>query len=335
MAQPDNDTLVPPPHGRRRFLLRAGGLAAALAAFAAVGCAPRAPLRIAAQAWPGYAFLFMAGRAGLSAAGGVEIVETANLGKSAEALLAGQVDGAALTLDEVIRLLRRGMALKIVLILDISAGGDAVLARPEFAQPAALRGRRIGVEPSTLGAIMFARVLEAGGLQPADVERVGIDVDHVRAWESGGLDAIVSYDPYARALEDRGLARVFDSRAIPGQIVDVLAVRADALEPQQEALGALVRGHFLARADWMGRPFDSAFVLGDILGIRPDAVRGAMSGLDLPDAAFNRHLLHPPANDLMHTAAAIGGIMVRFGIIDSVPMLDGLFTPSFIPGDLG
>jgi NitT/TauT family transport system substrate-binding protein len=53
---------------------------------------------------------------------------------SLQALAAGTVDGAGLTLDEAIGARAAGLDMKIVLVFDISTGADVLLARPEISR---------------------------------------------------------------------------------------------------------------------------------------------------------------------------------------------------------
>lgn len=61
------------------------------------------------------------------------------------------------------RLRGAGVALQVALICDVSAGADVLLAPPAIANLAALRGRRIGVESTALGAPVFREQKFAAG----------------------------------------------------------------------------------------------------------------------------------------------------------------------------
>lgn len=146
---------------RRHFieLLGAAGLAATL------GCARvLPPLRIAAYPWPGYEFLFLGRQEGWFTAEEVHLIETASATDSLARLAAGEVDGAALTLDEVLRAREQGLPLMMVLVFDVSVGADVVMARPEIRTLADLKGRGIGYESSGTGALMLHKLLAVADL---------------------------------------------------------------------------------------------------------------------------------------------------------------------------
>ncbi|MFM7274830.1 MAG: ABC transporter substrate-binding protein, partial [Gammaproteobacteria bacterium] len=199
------DPAALPDAGRRRLL---AGLAALLC-LPGTGCAPEMPLRVAVQPWCGYQFLTLAEQEGWLSARQVELLRVPLAADSVSALRGGRVDAAALTLDEVLLLLAQGMSLSVVLVFDVSAGADVLLAKPGITSLPGLAGQRIGVEDSALGKIVLASALEAAGLRREQVTVVPIREDHPRVWESGALDAIITYAPSLAKLEALGLQRLF------------------------------------------------------------------------------------------------------------------------------
>lgn len=319
----------------RRDFLQIGVKTLLATAFGGLGgCGAGKPLKIAAQIWPGYSFLYLAREQGLISGDSMELIKTANLGASASALVKGQVDGAALTLVEVVSILDQGLPLRVVLVLDSSSGADAVLVKPGIKKLADMKGKYIGVESSALGAVMLAKLLEASGLTRDDINIIAMDFDHLKVWGSGKLDAIITYDPIANLLEQKGLVRIWDSRKIPGTIIDVLAVRSEAIDGYSLALTEIVAGHFKALAMWQKNPIDTAYLLGKTLQINVDEVTSTFKDLDLPDASFNRHYLSPPASELKKTITDLIQIMIHDKLIRQPPDFDNLFTADFLPGDL-
>ena len=141
-----------------------------------------------------------------------------------------------------------GIDLKVALILDVSDGADVVLARPPLTLRQ-LEGRRIAVEDSAGGAIMLSALLAAAGLRIEQVRKVSYTLDRsVDFYRQKQADFVITVEPWGSRLEQVGAQRIFDSRRIPGRIVDVLAVRADAAKSHPAALRQLVRAHFQALA---------------------------------------------------------------------------------------
>jgi NitT/TauT family transport system substrate-binding protein len=318
---------------RRDFLRLGTGVATATALGGLGGCEPGAPLRIAASPWAGYVFMFLARDEGWLPEGRVELVETAVLSDSVKALAEGRVEAAGLTLDEVLRLRDQGTPLSIGTVFDVSAGADALVAKPAIKSLADLKGRRIAVEDASLGTIMLAKVLEAAGLERTAVSIVPLGSDHVEAWERGQADAIITYEPGLSRLEARGLVRLFDSRSLPQVILDVLAVRTEAMERHAEALRALIAGHFRALRLWRRNPIDTAYRLSSRLGVQATDVGRVFKGLDLPDAQYNLEYLSAPAPELTRATTEIAEIMHREGLLVDPLTTDRLFVSDYLPGD--
>lgn len=306
--------------GRRELLAGAAALSAGVAA-----CDAQAPLHIALHPWPGYEFMRLASRSDLIDAP-VKIVDTATVQQSLEMLTYGSVDGAGLTLDQVLGLRRNGQDIAVALVFDVSAGADALLAVPEIYSLGALRGKSIGVERSTLGEIMLAKVLESAELDRSDIDVVYIDDDHVAAWDRGGLDSIITYDPARSQLRSRGLRQIFDSRRLPRLIVDVLGVRRSSANRKASALRKLNAAHFALLDEWKRSPVDLAYRLATMLSSSPEEVIDSYAGLDLPDAVYNRRYLTPPASEMTSAAQVIAAILAF-----PVPAND-VFVADFLPG---
>jgi NitT/TauT family transport system substrate-binding protein len=318
----------------RRELLRLGAGAVAWASAATLAaCAPPTPLRIAVQPFCGYQFLSLANEEGYLRGAGVELVPVATYTDAVKALVNDTADGAPVTLDQVLELRDRGMPLITVMVFDISAGADVVLARPGIDTLADLRDKRIGVEQTSLGTVMLAKLLDAAGLARRDVSIIPMDEDHFAAWQRGGMDAVLTYEPILSQLRALGLAPIFDSRSLPQTIVDILAVRATAASSHASALRALIAGHFRAQKLWRSNPIDTAYRLAGFLGVPAESVPGVINGLDLPDLVYNRHYLTPPAAELTHAAIDLGAILAREGMLRHPPQLAGLFVPDYLPGD--
>ncbi|MDR9441043.1 MAG: ABC transporter substrate-binding protein, partial [Halomonas sp.] len=157
----------------------------------------------------------------------------------------GELDGAALTLDEVLKARAEGLPLAVILVFDDSVGADMVLARPQIATLADLSGARIAVERSAVGSLVLHKLLEAAGLTADQLEVVDLPPDRQLAvWRQGDIDAVVTYEPTASQLMREGARRLYDSSQFPDMILDVLAVRHDRLRWRTDALEALVLAHF-------------------------------------------------------------------------------------------
>jgi NitT/TauT family transport system substrate-binding protein len=316
----------------RRRALQALALPA-LATLALPGCAPAgvAPLRIGAHPWVGYELMYLA-RERRYIAETVRLVEIPTASASLRALSAGTLEGAGLTLDEVLSARARGLALQVVAVVDVSNGADVLLGSPAVGSLAALRGRRIGVEQSATGALMLDAALARTGLRAADVQLVPLAFnEHAQAFQSGRVDALVSFEPVRSQLLGQGAQVLFSSADVPGLIVDVLAVRADAVPRQAAALSALVAGLFRAQADWRRDPTAQAPLMAARLRLPPATLVRAFDGLDLPDLAANHQWLTGAAPTLAQSAARLAAVMRRAALL---PPLRAGSAPHAVAGEV-
>lgn len=311
---------VPRCAARRAWLARC--LVVAGSASGLVGCdGQREALRLGAQVFPGYELLFLARHLGHLPESSVRLFEMPSASASLRALASGALEGACLTLDEVLVARSRGVPLTVVLVLDVSMGADALLARAALRDLADLRGRRIGVETSAVGAVMLDAALRAAGLQPGDVRVVPLQFDeHERAFTSGRVDAVVTYAPIKQRLQAAGAQLLFSSREVPGLVTDVLAVRSPFVSSHRRALAQAVSGHLAARDAFVRAPALHAPAMAPRLGLPPADVPDAFRDLELPDLARNRQLL-AAADGLRAKAEQLHGVMQRAGL------LEGPFEP--------
>lgn len=299
-------------------------------------CAPGSELVIASHVWPGYELMFLARQEGWITAQEVRLHETASASASLEALAAGRVAGAALTLDEVLLARARGMRLSVVLIFNISNGADVVLGRADVRDLADLRGARIGVEMSALGALVLHEVLIAAGILRSEVEIIPASADqHVELWGSGRADALITYEPIASRLEATGAVRLFDSRAMPDTVFDVLAVRPEPAARHRDELRALLTGHFRALRHLRHNPLDAAYRMAGRLALTGPQTLDIFHRLELPDLAKNRLYLGADRDRLEAAARKLSRVMVDAGLLardDDLKMLtDDRYLPAVVP----
>ena len=68
--------------------------------------------------------------------------------------------------------------------------------------------------------------LDHASLRQADISIVSVAVqDSVIAFEQARVDAVVTHEPYRSQILARGGHKLFSSRDIPGQIIDLLITR--------------------------------------------------------------------------------------------------------------
>jgi len=232
--------------------------------------------------WPGYEPLHLAQRRGLLDKERVRLVSYRSATQAMRALESNAIDACTLTLDEVVTLTCGGVPLTIVLVMDVSSGSDCIIGQKDITVMTDLRGKRIAVESTALGALMLLRALEMSGLSESDVVPVWVEVArHVDAFKEGKIDASVCFEPTRSTLLAQGGNELFTSAEMPGEIVDVIAVRTESLREHEMALRHLGASWDRALKLLDDAPEESYEILGERMGKRGDEVRAAYAGLTL------------------------------------------------------
>ena len=195
------------------------------------GCVrePEAVLRIGTNVWIGSEPLYLARELGHLDPATVQLVEYPSASEVLRAFRNQAIDGMVISLDELFGLAVDGFQPRIILVVDVSHGADVVVGRRGMRTMHDLKGKSVAVESSALGAFVLSRALAINGMQASDVNVVHLESnEQPEAFEKGQVDAAVTFDPYRAQFLRAGAKTLFDSTQIPGEIVDLLAVRATA-----------------------------------------------------------------------------------------------------------
>ncbi len=238
------------------------------------------PLVVGLAPWVGYDPFIVAREGGLVDASRVKMVELTTNAEAVRHFRNGLLDAAALTLDQVLQLDSQGIDLRVVAVLSESAGADVVMASPVVTSPEHLRGKPVLLEPSTVSALMLRSLLQAGGLREGDITVLALESSqHLAAMQAGRAVAAVSYEPLATQLRQAGFSSLFDSRLMPGQILDVLVVRPDVLTLRAGDVDELLLAWTLGLERMQSDLEASALMLAPSLQMTAQEYRSTLDGL--------------------------------------------------------
>jgi NitT/TauT family transport system substrate-binding protein len=300
-------------------------------ALAACAPAPREPIRLGLLVFPPYELFYLAAESGELPRETARLVSYRSPAELARAYESGVLDAMAATLEYGLALHRGNEGHRVVLILDVSHGADALIARPPLASLAELRGRRVGAESGELGSYVLQRALDSAGLRHDEIEIVAVDMgDQEEAYLAGRVDGLVTYDPVRARLVAAGARELFTSREIPGEIVDVLIVRDELLANRRDDLRRIVAAWFASRASFLADPRAAAERIAPREALTADQLLATLAGVRLPDAAENAALLSGRDPALVDSVRRREDRLVAAGIVDRLPPLDRLFDPSLL-----
>lgn len=238
-------------HTMRRLLstliLMVVGLGAAMAVALQTGYLWRKHdvLHIAISSWPPDELLALAEARGFFRDAGIDakLHRMDDITAIRNAVRFDGVDGGTMTLVEMLNLHAvNSVPTKIVLLQDFSNGADVITASKAIQNIASLRGKKVGVESSSVGILLLAEALTSQNMRLDDVNVIAIEQSEIAtALAAGVIDAAVFYPPYTtEILRDARFHRLFDSSQISGTIIDVLVLRAEEYEAHKAQLPRLI-----------------------------------------------------------------------------------------------
>ena len=307
-------------------------LLAVIMAIALTNCSTQTniPLRIGANLWTGYETLYLARDLGYYEDKPIRLVDYPSGTEEVRAYRNKEIEGAGLSIDQALVLAATQENIRIIAIMDVSNGGDVILGKPEFADMQALKGKRVGVEATSLGAFFIARALEENGMTTNDIQIVSLELtEHERAYKEGQVDAVVTFGPARTKLLEAGAKLLFDSSQLPGEIVDTLAVSTEAIANSPETIQALVDGRFRALDYFEKNPQDAAARMAKRTQVTPEQILNAFAGISQPNLEENQKLLDQSDPALVNGMTKLVKIMVDNKLlpktIDPASILDDRF----------
>lgn len=255
------------------------------------GCSePEDTVRIGANRWLGYAPLYLADDLGWMQQGHLRLVEYPHATGVLRGYRNGMLDAALLTLDEALILQSSGQPVEILLVADVSTGADVLFAKSSITQLSELRGKRIGVENSALGAYFLSRTLDLAKLNRTDVRVLDMPInEHLTALQNDQIDAAINFASASLDFAELNAHPLLDSRALPNEIVDVLVINPHTITSEQaKRLRAL---WFTSLKEWQHQRASHDQRLERRLGLSQNELEVTLSGLQMGDATLNQQLV--------------------------------------------
>jgi NitT/TauT family transport system substrate-binding protein len=294
------------------------------------GCGrePEPVLRIGTNVWIGSEPLYLARELGHLNPEVVQLVEYPSASEVLRAFRNQAIDGMVISLDELFGLAVDGLQPRVILVVDVSHGADAVVGRASMRTMKDLKGKPIAVESGALGAFVLSRALALNGMQASDVTVVHLESnEQPSAFDKGQVDGAVTFDPYRSQLLRAGATTLFDSKEIPGEIVDLVAVRASVLEKQPKAIQALLAGWFSA-IDYLKRePNDAARRMGIRQQTSGEQFLEALKGLHIPSREENLRMIGGPNPELAVSGRRLMTLMMEAKLLRTGLEIEEVLAP--------
>ncbi|MDF1686308.1 MAG: ABC transporter substrate-binding protein [Parvibaculaceae bacterium] len=305
-------------------------LAILFAGIAACDDAPERPLRFGSTLWPGYEPPFIINDFNPEAAETLTPIQFLSATEVIQAFRNGSLDVVGLTLDETITLQAMGADVTVILIADISNGGDVILARPGITSIKELTGKKVAVETTALGAFILTRALEKNGMDSQEILPVlTTSMRMVSTYTDGEVDAVVTYEPHRTKLLRLGAKEVFTSKDMPGEIIDVVVVDRTLIEKRPEDLKKFV-DLWLEGVAIINTSKQADELIASRHQLSAEEVRSSYQGLILPDRAANKDFFKDDAVKITALTKRLEKVLSENKLIQPDIKTDQLFDGQFV-----
>jgi NitT/TauT family transport system substrate-binding protein len=179
--------------------------------------------------------------------GKVEIVKFKEYTVSITAMVAGEVDACAMTLQEALSFaVDGGVPVTVILVNDYSNGNDAVFGPPGSTL------KDLETNPVLLEEFSVSQYVSYRALQTNDLDAKKLQVRNTPGDEIPKVFLPAAKKPFAvtwnphvvRIQENAGGNTLFTSANIPGEVIDAIVIRSDRIKGNEASIEALVKSYY-------------------------------------------------------------------------------------------
>jgi NitT/TauT family transport system substrate-binding protein len=321
-----------------RLFKPALGLAVALAAVSSFAAGPT-PLKIGTVVWIGYGPFYVAEA--------LDLYKKYNLKVSLQvftdpalippAIASGAIDGGHLTYDQVVGQVAAGNMQKVVMPIDYSNGGDAIVAVNSIKKVADFKGKKVGFNPLSPSDFLLSYALKINGLTDKDITAVSMTPEAVpAAMASGQMPIGVTYEPSLSQILSQGGGKkfnvVFSSKNAPGLIADVMVFDEKFIKAKPAEIKGMIQAYLDGLAYMKAKPEESAKIIGKFMGVTPKEVKEQLSGVyNIPLAEMSKAFAKgTETTSYFASGDIIGQLLKAKGQIKVVPATESTFDASFV-----
>jgi NitT/TauT family transport system substrate-binding protein len=300
------------------------------------GAAGMTKVRMAFSTWTGYGPLVVAAQNGFFRKYGLDVsysIVEAPAAREA-AIRAGQLDGAATTIDTFTRWSAQGASLQIVFGIDRSEGGDGIVAKKSITSVKQLKGKTVAVSTGTVSEFFFDYVLRQNGMSISDVNLKDMPDSSVSGstFVAGRVDAAVTWEPWLSRAAKTSFGHILVSSAVyPNIIVDAFAFSSSFVKAHPAAVRNFVKAYFEAVNFTRTNKSGAYKVIGKYVSETPAGVASDLSKVPLMDLAASKAYFGSGGNGPIYvTARGAANFWLRLKKISKMPNFSQLINSSFM-----
>lgn len=253
------------------------------------------------------------------------------------AIASGAVDGGMLTYDQVVGQVAAGRNMKVVMPIDYSNGGDAIVADGSITKVADFKGKKIGYNPLSPSDFLLSYALKTANLSEKDITPVSMTPEAVpAAMASGQLPIGVTYEPSLSQILGQGGGKkfkvVFSSKNAPGLIADVLVFDDKVIKAKPAEITGIMKAYLDGMAYMKAKPAEAHKIIGKFMGVSAAEVKEQLTGVyNIPLAEMPKAFL--PAKETTSYYASgdiIAQLLKAKGQITTIPATEATFDAGLV-----
>jgi NitT/TauT family transport system substrate-binding protein len=198
------------------------------------------PLTVGMNDWPGYSVILYAEAKGLFTKRGldVKLVHFEEQSDNLRATMRGYQDASFAPLPQAMQLDFPQAIPEFILVADVSAGSDGIVARPGLNFMAEMTGKKISARFGSIAHVILLEALWANDLDLDEVEIVDLSNEEgIAHLKDGSIDAAVLWDPLlGKTAKEIGGNIIYTTAEIDSMVVDGLITRPEVVEEKEEEL---------------------------------------------------------------------------------------------------
>lgn len=325
---------------RNHFFKPALGLALSLVSLTSFA-QTAASMKIATVVWIGYGPFYVAEA--------LDLYKKYNLKVSLQvfndpalipaAIASGAVDGGMLTYDQVVGQVAAGRNMKVVMPIDYSNGGDAIVADGSITKVADFKGKKIGYNPLSPSDFLLSYALKTVNLTEKDITPVSMTPEAVpAAMASGQLPIGVTYEPSLSQILSQGGGKkfkvVFSSKNAPGLIADVLVFDDKVIKAKPAQITGVMKAYLDGLAYMKAKPNEANAIIGKFMGVSAAEVKEQLTGVyNIPLAEMPKAFTKGKETTSYYASGEIIGELLKAkGQITKIPAIEATFDASLVKG---
>jgi len=252
------------------------------------------PFKVGLNNWSGYQVALYAKESGLFRKHGLEVefITFINQQDNIRATMRGAQDASFVPLSEVMQVDASQEKPVYVMVVDISAGSDGIVAGPNINSVKDLKGQKVSAKLSTVSHLVLLEALKANQLNPEDVEIV--DVINERGASmliKGEVSASTLWEPLMEKTAKKAGGKVIYTTAdVDSVVIDGLATRSSIIESKQDQLVRFIETWFDVMKAVETKPQEVFASVGKQLNMTTEEFAKDYQGLKKGDLAMNRRM---------------------------------------------